>query len=188
MYHNYNFQEIDLIKKWVIHSFQLLIKRDYELINPEVFECDYLLEGEKILNREVHETTINHRLALYMEMIMPEVFSHYHIDIEYNRYINNPKVVQSIRNQERNEVRPDILVHSRTNLDIEIPHLLVVEAKKYENNQKDIKHIKDIMADRNYKYKYGLLVSYYENRQQINCELMTFDDGTFGIDQFSIER
>lgn len=188
MHHNYIEEEKDLIIRWLNLSFQRLIERDHELLHPDSVESDYILLGEKELNREVHETAINHRLAVNMEMFMPENLAQYHIDIEYNRFINQRKLVQSIKTGERVEVRPDILVHSRTNLGIEIPHFLVVEAKKYTNNEKDRNHVMDIMADYNYQYKYGLLVSYYENISSIQCELYSFENGDFKIKPFAIKK
>lgn len=188
MYHNYDKKEEQLIVSWLKLSFLRLIERDIELLIPDKIESDYIILGEKEINREVHETAINHRLAVNIEMFTPEGFGHYHVDIEYNRFINQRKMVRSLKTGNVIEVRPDILVHSRTNLRIETPHLLVVEAKKYKNNEKDRNHIFDIMADSNYNYKYGLLVSYYDNSERIQCELISFVKGDFKKLIFDIKK
>ena len=64
----------------------------------------------------------------------------------------------------------------------------LVEAKKYSTIEKDRNHVMDIMADHNYQYKYGLLVSYYENVDLIQCELFSFENTQFVITAFGIRK
>lgn len=147
------------------------------------------IEGQKDLNRELHETTINHRLAVHLEYLIEKYGIYgYHVDIEYNRFINNRKMVRSLKTGNYIEVRPDIIVHKRTRLNDPDPHLLVVEAKKYELNDKDCNHVKDIMHDENYRYKYGMLVSYYENPKAIQVILLTLPDGGFSEYEFAVNK
>jgi len=189
MHHEYSEREKEILVNWITQSIQRLIEKDHELLHPEKIETDHLIWGEKEINRAVHETAINHRLAVNLEMFIKGTgFPDYHIDIKYNRYINQKKLVQSIETRKMIEVRPDILVHTRTNFKKKIPHFLVVEAKKFKHNEKDRNHIEDIMFDTNYKYKYGLLVSYYQNLKAIECELLTLEDGKFNVTEFSIDK
>lgn len=189
MYHNYTDEEKENIIKWIKSSIQRLIERDPDLLLPDRIQTEFKIEGYKELNREVHETTINHRLARYIEDTINDYgYADYHVNIEYNRYFNNLKMVRSIKTGEYIEVRPDIIVHKRTRLKELLPHLLVVEAKKYSNNDKDENNVRNIMNDERYSYKFGLLVSYYENETTINCELLTFENGEFITRKFEVEK
>lgn len=189
MYHKYTKEEKESIANWISASINLLIERDSDLLTPRKIQTDFKIEGQNEFNREIHETTINHRLARYIEDLQVEYgINHYHVDIEYNRYINNKKKVRSILTGEYIEVRPDILIHKRTRLNEPIPHLLVVEAKKRSIIEKDRNHVLDLMMDSNYRYKFGLLVSYYESESIINCELVTLKNGEFLTSFFSIDK
>ena len=86
------------------------------------------------------------------------------------------------------EIRPDIIIHKRTRLEELVPHLIVIEAKKYSNNIKDCNHVRDIMCDGNYRYKYGLLISYYENIEGVNCELLLLQEGEFVSKKFTVKK
>lgn len=189
MWHSYTEHEIFKVKEWITLSIEQLIQRDNKLLNPSKIKSAFRIEGQKDLNREVHETTINHRLARYLEDYLVQYgFEEYHCDIEYNRYINNRKMVFSLKTHQQIEVRPDIIIHKRERIDEPIPHLLVIEAKKYSTTDKDRNHIHDLMWDNNYQYKYGLLISYYEVNETINCELLTLNDGRFIKHIFEVSK
>lgn len=189
MAHHYTASEFENVKNWIVASLQILIQRDGDLLKPESIPTLHKIEGQKDLNRELHETTINHRLAVHLEYLIEKYgICGYHVDIEYNRFINNRKMVQSLKTGNYIEVRPDIIVHKRTRLNEPNPHFLVVEAKKYELNDKDRNHVKDIMHDENYRYKYGMLVSYYENPQAIQVILLTLPNGGFSEHEFTVNK
>ncbi len=189
MYHDYSPEEKTNIINWIRHSIIQLIERDSDLLSPERIHTNFGIEGQNELNREVHETSINHRLARYVEDSQGQFrIVDYSTDIEYNRFINQRKMVRSIETGRHVEVRPDILVHKRTRLDEPLPHLLVVEAKKKSLNDKDRNHVYDIMMDENYRYKFGLLISYYESETNINCNLITLENGEFNSHFFAIEK
>lgn len=189
MYYVYTEEEKATIIDWITAAINQLKDKDSELLSPVIVQTNFLIEGQKELNREVHETTINHQLACYIKNLIDEFnFKDYKIDIEYNRFINQRKMVRSIETGNPIEVRPDIIVHKRTRLHEPVPHLLVVEAKKYSNNDKDRNHVLDIMRDANYRYKFGLLISYYENELRINCELLTLENGEFVSCSFAIKK
>jgi hypothetical protein len=186
---NYTDSETENVKNWIIESLQTLIQEDGDLLRPESVPSIYKLKGERDLNRELHETTINHRLAIHLENLMEKYgMSGYYVDIEYNRYINDRKMVRSLKTGKSIEVRPDIVVHKRTRLDEPVPHFLVVEAKKHELNDKDRNHIKDIMHDENYLYKYGMLISYYSDPRVIQVNLLTLPGDDFSEDKFIVNK
>ena len=189
MTHHYTSSEFENVKNWIVASLQILIQKDGDLLKPESIPTLHRLEGKKDLNRELHETAINHRLAFHLEYLIEKYgICGYHVDIEYNRYINNRKIVRSLETDAGIEVRPDIIVHKRTRLDEPDPHFLVVEAKKRKLSDKDRNHVKDIMHDENYRYKYGMLISYYDNPQAIQVSLLTLPDGGFSERKFKVNK
>lgn len=189
MWHSYTESEISTVIEWITLSIEQLIRKDYDLLNPLRIESDFSINGQKELNREIHETAINHRLARYLEDFFEKYdLEDYRCDIEYNRFINHRKMVFSIETHEQIEVRPDIIIHKRERINEPIPHLLAVEAKKYRTSEKDRNHIRDLMWDNNYRYKYSLLISYYENNETVNCELYTLNDGEFINHIFKIRK
>jgi hypothetical protein len=189
MYYQYSDKEKSNLKSWLIEAFDRLILKDSAILNPKIIPTKFRIDGQKDLNREVHETAINHRIATHLEYFAEKFgIIDYHFDIDYNRYINQRKRVISIVTNELIEVRPDIIVHKRTRLSDPLPHLLVVEAKKYSLIEKDRNHVKDLMNDRNYQYKFGLLVSYYKNPKTIEIELLTYENGQFQSEVFSVSK
>jgi len=114
--------------------------------------------------------------------------SGYNVDIEYNRYFNNRKKVYSTEKSSYIEVRPDIIVHKRTRSGELGSHFLVVEAKKHELIDKDCNHVKDIMLDTNYQYKYGMLISYLEDTQKIQVKLLTLPRSDFLEHEFTVDK
>ena len=189
MVHQYTSVEIKTVKNWIIASLKRLILRDGDLLKPESIPTLHKLEGQKDLNRELHETTINHRLACHLEYLIEEYGIYdYNIDIEYNRYFNNRKKVYSAEENSYIEVRPDIIVHKRTRSGKLGSHFLVVEAKKHELIDKDCNHVRDIMLDTNYQYKYGMLVSYLEDTQKIQVNLLTLPSSGFLEHEFTVDK
>ncbi len=189
MVHYYTSAEFENVKNWIVASLQRLIEKDGDLLKPEIILTPHKLEGQKDLDHELHETTINHRLACHLEYLIEEYgICGYHVDIEYNRYINNEKKVRSLETGNEIVVRPDIIVHKRTRLDEDEPHFLVVEAKKHGLIPKDCNHVKDIMHDGAYGYKYGMLISYYDDPHVIQVNLLTLPKGGFSGHEFTVNK
>jgi hypothetical protein len=98
---------------------------------------DRLLEDDRILLEiDVQERSISHRLAMYLQELLPK----WHVDCEYNRDGHEPKMLNlypEIRKEddEGSLVLPDIIVHKRT----KPKNLLVVEIKK-STTRRDNKH------------------------------------------------
>ena len=190
MTHHYTSAEFENVKNWIVASLQIMVQKDGDLLKPESILTLHKLEGQKNLNRELHEIAINHRLAFHLEYLIEKYgICGYHVDIEYNRYFNNRKGVQSLKTGDLIEVRPDIIVHKRTR-DEPDSHFLVVEAKKRKLSDKDHSHVKAIMHDKSYRYKYGMLISYYDNDnpQAIQVNLLTLPNDGFSEHEFTVNK
>ena len=74
-----------------------------------------------LLQADVNERSITHRLAMYLQEEFPE----WHVDCEYNRDGHELKQL-ALDDADPSWVYPDIIVHVRGSAD----NLLVIEAKK----------------------------------------------------------
>lgn len=166
--------QIEQIKRLISECIEELVQNDSEIFNIELIEPQQLSENERILNRKLHETTINHRFAYYLEkQIQNTDLSFYKVDIEYNRFYCNPKMLVTVEGII--EVRPDILIHTRINADVEQSHYLAVEAKKERITQHDINKIEGFIKDENYNYLFGLTISYCSNGDSVLSNLYYFN-------------
>ena len=163
------------IKELLQTSIDLLILNDGNIFYLDTdIEMPELSPDAKILNRELHETTINHRLAYYIEThIQGKALSNYNVDIEYNRYFENPKVLEMPKRGLI--VRPDIIMHSRINTEIVPQHYLVIEAKKDKITNHDIEKVTSFITDKNYYYVFGLTISYCQDEQNVAANLYYFN-------------
>jgi hypothetical protein len=167
-------EQIIFIKKLLTKSIDLLIAKDSDIFNIDIVMPQQISEAAKLLNRELHETTINHRLAYYFELNLQETdLKNYKVDIEYNRFYGNQKILSTVEGQL--SVRPDILIHSRINDQVEQQHYLVVEAKKAVISQHDINKICGFISDENYFYLFGMTISYCNDDQNILANLYYFN-------------
>jgi hypothetical protein len=106
--------QIARVNEILIQSLQTLIARDIELFGLELFENPVLENQEPELDRKLHEVTLNHRFAYYLERnLTAQESASYHVDIEFNRYYNQEKRLW-IENNE-GIARPDIIIHARKN-------------------------------------------------------------------------
>jgi hypothetical protein len=157
------------------HATQPLAERDR--VERSVQECiNELLKNDLcLLQRDVSERAITHKLAEYLQHRFPDL----HVDCEYNRNVEDGldagKILDVLRADREEIIRncpseddlltvstyPDIIVHRRlTNAE----NFLVIEVKK-ANSQ--VKHTYDhakLMAftdsgeDKPYHYKYGVFI------------------------------
>lgn len=115
-----------------------------------------------LLQNDVNERSISHKLAEYLQFAFPE----WHVDCEYNRNYNRKKKLdfalpnEPIDSLKARTVYPDIIVHRR-NTD---HNLLAIEIKK-ESNIKDDDEEKDknklrAFLGNPYKYKYGVFIAF----------------------------
>jgi len=131
-----------------------------------------LKEDSALLEEDVNERSITHKLAEYLLSEFPG----YHVDCEYNRNLSDPKLLvtwdkqiseleQELRKADTTDKRkrfiervlndgltvyPDIIIHHRGTKD----NFVVIEAKKTSNNEDDESKLKAYKQDINYKYAY----------------------------------
>lgn len=170
-------EQIAFIKTLLTKSIDQLIEKDSNIFNIDIEMPQQISQDARLLNRELHETTINHRLAFYLEQNLQKTdLKVYNVDIEYNRYYGNQKILNTVEGQQ--SVRPDILIHSRINDQVEQQHYLVVEAKKAQITQHDINKILGFISDPNYFYLFGLTISYCLNETNVLANLYYFNGTT----------
>ncbi len=95
-----------------------------------------LRDDSFLLKYDVHEQTLSHRIAVYLESMFPE----HHVDCEYNNDLDSQsgrKQVQYPNNDEVSIVRPDIIVHHRGR-NGRHHNLLIIELKKSTSTKSDI--------------------------------------------------
>ncbi|NRA67515.1 MAG: hypothetical protein HRU19_23750 [Pseudobacteriovorax sp.] len=95
------------------------VKNWLEYARNKFIERDSIL-----LDLEVHEQTMTHRFAVYLEEVIVEDGYDFHVDCEYNKDERHTKKLDS----DDKSVRPDIIVHIRDSL----ANILAIEAKKGE--------------------------------------------------------
>jgi hypothetical protein len=168
--------QIEFIKKVISDSLKQLIEYDSDIFNMdlEIEMAQEVSENAKRLNRKLHETCISHRLAHYLENELVDTdYKDYCVDIEYNRFYGNLKILNTVQGQL--SVRPDIIIHSRVDNTFDPQHLLVIETKKEAISNRDINKIMGFISDDNYNYVFGLTVSYCSDETQIIANLYYFN-------------
>lgn len=167
-------QEIEILKTMLDDVFQKLIGNDSSLIDlPEDTQILKYKDYDEKIDRKLHEICINHRVAVYIEEYINKNFEQkYFVDIEYNRYYKNKKYlpIDGIDNI----IRPDIIVHTRTQKTKDTQHYLVIEAKKDIDSEEDKKVICSFLNDPHYNYKFGLTIK-YQNFNPIEVHLFYVD-------------
>lgn len=167
-------EQLGFVKKLITDSIDLLIKEDSDIFNLEIDIPPTISEDAKLLNLELHETSINHRLAFYLELnIQKTDLKNHKVDIEYNRYYGGKKVVDTIEG--KLSVRPDIIIHTRRKREVLPQHYLVIEAKKFQITTHDINKVKGFIKDLKYQYLFGLTISYCLSDKHVLANLFYFN-------------
>ena len=133
----------EIIKKWILNSLK------------DLFECDDI----NLIDRELKEECINHRLAVYLERNKPEEYCGYYIDLEYNKNCNSEKAIIYLNVPKY--IRPDILIHKRLE-DIN-DNLVAFECKKGYLNKNDKIKLRGLKKD-GYNYRVCIGISYQPNK------------------------
>ncbi|MEQ8209409.1 MAG: hypothetical protein RH917_06215 [Lacipirellulaceae bacterium] len=112
---------------------------------------------DSLIERGVHEVAISHHLASYIAEGMGHRCKHsYHVDIEYNKNMNEVKRLVP----EEEGKRPDIIVHRRQSND---HNLLIVELKKNQPvlaNDDDDRKLKGATTDQgDFRFKLGVYLN-----------------------------
>ena len=126
-------------------------------IQTSVKNCvDFFMKDENdifLLEKDVGERAISHRLGLYLQSKFPEM----NVDCEYNRKGSkiDPKRFDPKKIKSR-PVYPDVIVHKRGD---DSNNILAIGVKKQgrkgiEYDEKKLKHF----TSNSHKYKFGLLL------------------------------
>lgn len=108
-----------------------------------------------LLENGVHERSITHKLAEYLQTQFPE----YHVDCEYNLHGIETKILpRECNGENREKVFPDIIVHLRGTDN----NLLVIEAKQFPIlDACDRQKLELFTASSGqFRYKYGLAIGF----------------------------
>lgn len=142
-----------------------------------------LIESDAaLLNFDVNERSISHRIALYLEDAFPE----WDVDCEYNRIEGDPKRLgeiekyfdeeaSSVRDTEARTVYPDVIVHERTQKN----NLLAIEVKKSNSSapeRADLEKLRGYLEDPSLEYDYGCFVQIGVGENAGECEIRFVDD------------
>lgn len=180
--------QIVQVKTLIAKCIEDLIRYDSDIFNSNVIQSEELSSANEItLNRKLHETTINHRIAYYLEKYIQDTnLNFYKVDIEYNRLNWGPKMLETL--QGVLEVRPDILIHTRMDNTVEQQHYLAVEAKKEHITRHDINKIKGFISDERFHYLFGLTISYCSDETNVLSNLFYFDGNSIFNEPVNIPK
>lgn len=125
----------------------------------EVYEHDrYLIE------HKIHERSIVARFVIYFhEQLKNTHYSHYHLDVEYNRNFSDPKRTPSFSDG----TYPDVIVHRRGS---NKENLCILEFKTQwnQNTDRDITKLKEFTEKRGtYQYGAGFMIVIGNNAPEI---------------------
>ena len=121
-----------------------------------------LLENDAyLLEKDVNERSISHRLAMYLQ----QLFGDWHVDCEYNKDHDDPKKLNFSHGQSTTKtndtnaktVYPDIIIHHRGTAE----NLVVIEIKKTTNSDGttfDIKKLKAFKEELCYRFSVSLIL------------------------------
>jgi len=128
-----------------------------EIVRKIDISIGNLLKNDNFLfTIDVHERTISHKLAEYLQMQFPD----WNVDCEYNRDKHEAKKLIDIHsdcNREKDNVYPDIIIHQRNVLN----NLLVIEIKSNEKESIcDVKKLQRFTIDQNFNYSFGLFIQF----------------------------
>lgn len=151
-------------------------KKEIEKILIESLDELYDKDSEIIFKSyDLHERSITHRLALYLEKHF--IDKGYVVDVEYNRMLNDygegiigneigKRLDFEKYGKDTSAVYPDIIVHKRNMTD----NLLEIEVKmEWKNSKKDFDLIKINEYIIQLDYEFGVYLELAEKRK--NCEI-----------------
>lgn len=166
-----------MCKNYDIEEIEILVNNALDRL---YYNDRYLLE------HDVNELSITHKLARYLE----DIFFYYDVDCEYNRIGDIAKrlnrnlyekykgilgyKIDNILKEKNNDklAKPDIILHKRGRND---QNLLAIEVKKSDNKDDNYDRLKLIIyTDKDYglNYKYGLFIKLDKDNK-----LCWFSDG-----------
>ena len=132
---------------------------------------EFLLREEFILENDLNERTLSHKLAEYLQ----KYFSDFNVDCEYNRMkgknADSPFITKTLNLKEEDvknsdttgkTVYPDIIIHKRGN---NKDNFLVIEVKKHQNNKNKSFDLKKLKAyTKELEYEFGIYLEFDRNK------------------------
>jgi hypothetical protein len=111
-----------------------------------------------LLENYVHERTIGHKLAEYLQL----QFSEWHVDCEYNKHNLDEKIlIRECPNKSKRRVYPDIIIHHRGTDEY---NLVVIEIKPYKRKKvncwDNVKLVEFTKQSSDYKYQLGVFIGF----------------------------
>lgn len=152
-----------------------------QIINDAI---DELFEKDKSLlvaEYDIHERTVAHRLAIYIERLLNN--AEYDVDIEYNRMrekygdddvgnLMGKRLNWEDSGEGSNFVYPDIIIHKRDTAD----NLVEIEIKMaWKNREKKFDYAKINEYMNQLGYKFGLYIELHESRGDCTIEFGPFE-------------
>lgn len=138
------------------------------------------MKDEYLIDNDVHEVTISHKLAEYLQYQFPDM----NVDCEYNRQVppdNGDNIKR--RSDTGDRVRPDIIVHKRGSNE---NNCLVIEIKiERDQTRGDKEKLKDYSNPKSLGYKYGLFLE-LDRKNKCISKVLCFQNGTEKIIEGSI--
>jgi hypothetical protein len=183
-------KNLDLVWVWFykdVAPMVPIIKMKFHELEMRVLRALSILydQDQKLFSLKVSEWALAHRLALYLESEMEG----WNVDCEYNRQGNDDSGGKPNPNEheEKKNVRPDIVIHHRSELTPE-HNLLVIELKmKLENanGEKTRAYTTKPSPDdrRKYQYQFGLALSLLQKPI-----LYWYEDGKPKLSEGQIEQ
>lgn len=142
---------------------------------------EFAREEKELLDIDVNERSISHKLAEYLQREFPD----WDVDCEYNRKMGDKKTLNvsydkvSDQDTEAKTVFPDIIVHHRKTEE----NLLVIEMKKHgKKTEKDAAKLV-AFTGKEYQYGFGLLLVIGRDKALLSW----YRHGELFKDQYSID-
>ncbi|MEZ6040858.1 MAG: hypothetical protein R3C20_10145 [Planctomycetaceae bacterium] len=147
---------------------------DLILVRFETALRVHLKEDRSLIRRCTNEQTLTASLACALRTQFPD----YHVDVEYNRNMDEMKRLKTNSGPVKNS-KPDIIVHTRESND---DNKLVIEAKGHWNSETwdaDKSRI-EAFACSPYNFSVGIVLMYHEpTATEYRCEYQTYMNGVW---------
>ena len=171
------------VSDWFVENDGSDPKEPYKIMEKVKVAVGILLKNDAwLLENNVHERTITHKLGEYLQTQFPE----WYVDCEYNRDGMESKALEAIHecDEERktDRVVPDIIIHQRVKESEKINNYVVIEVKTDDKKTDcDIKKLELFTSDPKFRYKFGLFIKF---KQKNTPEYRIFKNGREDKDFF----
>lgn len=154
---------------------------------------EFLRKDSLLLELDVREEALSHRVAFYLEQALEEkkydlsfdseTIESLVTDCEYDKHLDVKKtlhgLIEKYPKKPTKEIRPDIVLHKRNSN----TNLIVIEIKKKKSRNKQYAKDKALaFVESSYKYKFGIYLEFntgtnYKDITEPVVTIATFSDG-----------